>query len=146
MYFIFILFFCFLDSFRIGTNYETEFLPECKEENWLSLKKGTGLAKILYDFAGYLIFIEDYAKCRNCLQKLKQIDKAVVESVTDKDVLAAYEISIMKPTKPIKDVEEKPLYQKINEELSCKYKGQQKNYEELLVENVPLRLGTYVAK
>ena len=74
---ILILFFLliFLDSFRIGTSYEKEFLPECKEENWVSLKKGTGLAKILYDFAGYMIFIEDYAKCRNCLQRLKQIDK-----------------------------------------------------------------------
>ena len=72
-----------------------------------------------------------------------------MESITDKDVLAAYEISIMKsPTNSLreklfkdKDVRDKPLYQKINEELSCKYKGQQKNYEELLVENVPLRLG-----
>ena len=49
-------------------------------------------------------------------------------------------MAVMEPTKSSID-QDTPLYQSINEELSCKYKGQQKPYEELLVENIPLRIG-----
>ena len=40
--------------------------------------------------------------------------------------------------------EEIPLYQKINEELSVKYKGQQKVYESQLNENIPLRIEAHM--
>ena len=40
--------------------------------------------------------------------------------------------------------EEIPLYQKINEELSVKYKGQQKVYESQLNENIPLRIESHL--
>ena len=40
--------------------------------------------------------------------------------------------------------EEIPLYQKINEELSVKYKGQQKVYEAQLNENIPLRIDSHM--
>lgn len=40
--------------------------------------------------------------------------------------------------------EEIPLYQKINEELSVKYKGQQKVYETHLNENIPLRIDSHL--
>ena len=36
--------------------------------------------------------------------------------------------------------QEIPLYQRVNEELSVKYKGQQKAYESLLSKNIPSRL------
>ena len=47
-------------------------------------------------------------------------------------------MAVMEPTKSSIS-QEMPLYRSINEELSCKYKGQQKPYEELLVTNIPLR-------
>ena len=40
--------------------------------------------------------------------------------------------------------EEIPLYQKINEELDVKYKGQQKVYESQLNENIPLRIDSHM--
>ena len=49
-------------------------------------------------------------------------------------------MAVMEPTKSSIS-QEMPLYRSINEELSCKYKGQQKPYEELLVTNIPLRIG-----
>ena len=36
--------------------------------------------------------------------------------------------------------EEIPIYQKINEELNVKYKGQQKAYESQLSKNIPTRI------
>ena len=127
------------DCFTIGTNLEKEFLPQCKNDGWIKLKKGAGFAKLLYDYIGYLIFIEDYAGCRSGLQKLKQMDKSVLENVVDKNVLSAYEMAVTEPSK--KDTPEKPLYQDINDELELKYKAQQKQYEDLLLKNIPERIG-----
>ena len=75
------------NSFVIGTNYEKEFLPECRDGYWTKLRKDSGHAQILYDFVGYLIFIEDYAGCRLCLEKLNKIDNSVLEAVTDKNTI-----------------------------------------------------------
>lgn len=121
---------------------EREFVPECTDDNWLNLDKGTWLALSLYDFIGHLLFIEDYPGCRHYLKQLKAIDERVLSLVTSNDVLTAYEIATVetapKPSPGKKD--EEPLYHLVNEELACKYKGQQKAYDNLAVKNAALRI------
>lgn len=123
------------NSFKIGNEIEKEFLPECSPENWVKLDKNLWMAQILADLIPYYLFTEDYEECRNCIKKIKDLNK--VDQVLEKKKFLAYQLaSGFKES----TLEEKPLYHKINEELSLKYKGQQKSYENLLVKNMPLRL------
>jgi len=126
------------DSFKIGRDVEKEFLPEMFEENWTKIEKGAWGAQILSDLIAYYLFIEDYENCRKCLEKLKNIDPKISQKVVSESTIEAYDIATRMEI-PEND-QEIPLYQRVNEELSVKYKGQQKAYESLLSKNIPSRL------
>ena len=57
--------------------------------------------------------------------------------------IEAYDIAT-RVEHPEDTTETLPLYQKINEELNTKYKGQQKIYDSQLMKNIPLRIESHL--
>ena len=86
------------NSFKIGTDVEKEFLPEVMDENWIKLDKDIWSSQILKDLLTYYLFTEEYASCRKCIQKLKNIDKNVIEKVIGQVQLDAYEAATLEVT------------------------------------------------
>ena len=130
------------NSFKVGSDVEKDFLPEVTNNHWIKMDKDVWTAQILGDLVAYYLFTEEYDLCRTCIEKLKKIDDDIIDKVLGSATMEAYETAT-RETAP-KSKQDKPLYQKINDELSLKYKGQQKQYETSLLKNTPARIEAHM--
>lgn len=135
------------DSFQIGTDLNTEFLPICSERHWAKINPpGFYQAQVIRDLIKYHFFLEDYVSCRKYLARLKSsFDAGVVnKAFTNKGEFDAYDKATARNSKKksqaLTDQLAAPLYQQIKDELVLKHKGQQRPYDIALGKNIPQRI------